>query len=96
MGARKVYPVQCYNGSDLKVIVGEERVSMEEFLQKHTPIQVTSLIPFNHNEPLLTVGLLIAEEDSAPTKAKTAKLPESHALSKRQGGGKRAIEGVFK
>lgn len=67
MGSRKVYPVRCYNGGlSLTVMVDGNQVPMEEFIQTHIPIQVTSLFPFNSNEPLLTVALMIAEEDGPP------------------------------
>jgi hypothetical protein len=74
MGTRGVFVVQCENGQTLKVMVsgrgvgGKVGVSMDEFLQEYTPIQVTGLTSYNPNQTTMTIGLMIAEEkDGKPS-----------------------------
>jgi hypothetical protein len=44
MATKKVYVIICKTGMTLAVNVDGNQVPMEEFLQTHTPIQVTSAV----------------------------------------------------
>jgi len=74
MGAKSVYLVHYIaDGSRLAVTFGGRAdVPMEEFVQTHIPLQVSSLTNLNPDNARTVVGLMIAEEVAAPN---TAKLP---------------------
>lgn len=66
MENRKVYLVSL-SGLTLTVNVAGQQVPMDEFLQTHTPVQVTNLTQLNVPKTLDAVGLMIADE--SPTEA---------------------------
>ncbi len=77
MGAKKVYLVHCPEGLTLKVSPdgGGKQVSMDVFLQTHTPIQVTGLTPSNPGNSVAMIGLMIAEDKEAEAAGNAEKKP---------------------
>lgn len=61
---RKVYVIHYHGGiSTLTVSVDGRSVPMDEFVQSHTPIQITSLTDLAPNTSVqVFIGLMIAEE----------------------------------
>ena len=71
MAKRSVYAVFC-SGDEHRLTVSVEgkSVPMDEFVQTHTPVQVSGVTHLNPGTQVQNfIGLMIAEETAKPVKA---------------------------